>query len=92
MTPVHLLYRGAASWNGCGGEITNDASRSLSLSLRNSLGSFLLPSPFRLYISHDHDDGGDDREEEKWNHAALAGWLHESGKLRVGRNLNVMQA
>ena len=29
--------------------------------------------------------------EEKWNHAALA-WRHESGKLRVGRNLNVMQA
>ena len=33
-----------------------------------------------------------EEEEEKWNHAALAGWLHESGKLRVGRNLNVMQA
>ena len=52
--------------------------------LRNSLGSFLLPSPFRLYISHDHDDGRADgrrpKEEKtaraaiedlRWNHAAM---------------------
>ena len=28
----------------------------------------------------------------KWNHAEIAGRQHESGKWRVGRNLNVMQA